>query len=95
MIMTFGMLSWKLKQPARDREAGIRCEYNINDCLCYLQFDPEGFGEIPWPDFLQTLQNPDFIAQVPPHKREVNNNWFICNITIVGIFTISTKNIDR
>lgn len=39
---------------------------------CLLQFDPEGFGEIPWTDFLQTLQNPDFIAQVPPHKREVS-----------------------
>ncbi|CAH3900365.1 unnamed protein product [Pieris brassicae] len=34
-------------------------------------FDPEGFGEILWPDFLQTLQHPDFIAQVPHHKREI------------------------
>ncbi|KOB67158.1 Stem cell tumor protein, partial [Operophtera brumata] len=33
-------------------------------------FDPEGFGEIPWPDFIQTLQHPDFIAQVSHHKRE-------------------------
>ncbi|OWR52745.1 stem cell tumor protein [Danaus plexippus plexippus] len=39
--------------------------------LLFDRFDPEGFGEIPWPDFLQTLQNPDFIAQVPPHKREI------------------------
>lgn len=38
-----------------------------------LQFDPEGFGEIPWSDFLQTLQHPDFIAQVPAHKREVSS----------------------
>lgn len=37
-----------------------------------FQFDPEGFGEIPWPDFIQTLQNPDFKAQVPPHKQEVS-----------------------
>ncbi|KAL4704221.1 hypothetical protein ACJJTC_011847 [Scirpophaga incertulas] len=34
-------------------------------------FDPEGFGEIPWPDFLKTLQHPDFVAQVPHHKREI------------------------
>ncbi|KPI93018.1 hypothetical protein RR46_14239 [Papilio xuthus] len=39
--------------------------------LLFDRFDPEGFGEIPWPDFLQTLQNPDFIAQVPPHKHEI------------------------
>lgn len=36
-----------------------------------FQFDPEGFGEIPWTDFRQTLQHPDFVSQVPPHKREV------------------------
>ncbi|CAG4983151.1 unnamed protein product [Colias eurytheme] len=39
--------------------------------LLFDKFDPEGFGEIPWPDFLQTLQHPDFIAQVPHHKREI------------------------
>ncbi|XP_039754330.1 uncharacterized protein LOC120629455 [Pararge aegeria] len=39
--------------------------------LLFDRFDPEGFGEIPWPDFLQTLQHPDFIAQVAPHKREI------------------------
>ncbi|XP_013142945.1 PREDICTED: uncharacterized protein LOC106106832 [Papilio polytes] len=39
--------------------------------LLFDRFDPEGFGEIPWPDFLQTLQNPDFISQVPPHKHEI------------------------
>lgn len=62
------MLPWKLNVYVRD--TAYRCEYYI--IYVYLQFDPEGFGEIPWPDFLQTLQNPDFIAQVPPHKREVN-----------------------
>lgn len=39
--------------------------------LLFDRFDPEGFGEIPWPDFLQTLQHQDFIAQVPIHKREI------------------------
>ncbi|XP_063618982.1 uncharacterized protein LOC134791761 [Cydia splendana] len=39
--------------------------------LLFDRFDPEGFGEIPWPDFLVTLQNPDFKAQVPPHKQEI------------------------
>ncbi|XP_063534161.1 rhomboid-related protein 2 isoform X1 [Cydia strobilella] len=39
--------------------------------LLFDRFDPEGFGEIPWLDFLVTLQNPDFKAQVPPHKQEI------------------------
>ncbi|KAI8436072.1 hypothetical protein MSG28_004184 [Choristoneura fumiferana] len=33
-------------------------------------FDPEGFGEIPWPDFIQTLQNPDFKAQILLDKAQ-------------------------
>ncbi|KAG7302571.1 hypothetical protein JYU34_012505 [Plutella xylostella] len=39
--------------------------------LLFDRFDPEGFGEIPWPDFVQTLQHPDFKAQVSTHKREI------------------------
>ena len=36
-----------------------------------LQYDPEGFGEIPWDDFLQVLKSPDFITEVDANKREI------------------------
>jgi len=32
------------------------------------QFDPEGFGEIPWPDFILLLANPEFKDNVPDEK---------------------------
>ncbi|GFG39064.1 hypothetical protein Cfor_11171, partial [Coptotermes formosanus] len=34
-------------------------------------YDPEGFGEIPWDDFLEVLSNPEFIAEVDAHKRDI------------------------
>ncbi|KAK6624244.1 hypothetical protein RUM44_011103 [Polyplax serrata] len=34
-------------------------------------YDPEGFGEIPWEDFLQVLMNPEFVAEVDSNKREI------------------------
>lgn len=34
------------------------------------QFDLEGFGEIPWPDFRNALVHPEFVAAVDLHKRE-------------------------
>ncbi|KAH6942325.1 hypothetical protein HPB50_003911 [Hyalomma asiaticum] len=35
------------------------------------QFDPEGFGEIPWADFLRALETPEFCQAVGPAKREI------------------------
>lgn len=39
--------------------------------LCALQYDPEGFGEIPWDDFLEVLNNPEFVAEVDANKRDI------------------------
>lgn len=42
--------------------------------ICFylrFQFDPEGFGEIPWEDFEQVLKSPDFMAEVDDNKREI------------------------
>jgi hypothetical protein len=39
--------------------------------LCTWQYDPEGFGEIPWDDFLEVLNKPEFIAEVDVHKRDI------------------------
>uniref|UniRef100_A0A182RUY3 Uncharacterized protein n=1 Tax=Anopheles funestus TaxID=62324 RepID=A0A182RUY3_ANOFN len=36
-----------------------------------LQFDPEGFGEIPVDDFVAALKSPEFLANVPPNKRDI------------------------
>ena len=42
--------------------------------LCFLfisnstQFDPEGFGEIPWEDFGRALRSPEFRQHIEPHK---------------------------
>ncbi|XP_064478990.1 protein rhomboid-like isoform X2 [Ornithodoros turicata] len=35
------------------------------------KFDPEGFGEIPWEDFVVALESNDFLDQVDPAKREI------------------------
>ncbi|CAB3382984.1 Hypothetical predicted protein [Cloeon dipterum] len=35
------------------------------------KYDPEGFGEIPWDDFVVALHSPDFVSQVEPNKREI------------------------
>ena len=32
------------------------------------QFDPEGFGEIPWEDFGRALRSPEFRQHIEPHK---------------------------
>ncbi|EEB17924.1 conserved hypothetical protein [Pediculus humanus corporis] len=37
----------------------------------FFFYDPEGFGEIPWDDFLQVLKSPDFITEVDANKREI------------------------
>jgi hypothetical protein len=39
--------------------------------LSALQYDPEGFGEIPWDDFLEVLNNPEFVAEVDANKRDI------------------------
>lgn len=39
--------------------------------LLIFQYDPEGFGEIPWEDFLEVLKSPEFIAEVDINKREI------------------------
>ena len=36
--------------------------------VLFDKFDPEGFGEIPWPDFMAALQTPQFIDAVGPGK---------------------------
>lgn len=36
----------------------------------FFQFDPEGFGEIPWEDFGAVLKSPQFRNEVHPHKIE-------------------------
>lgn len=35
------------------------------------QFDPEGFGEIPVDDFIESLKSQEFLANVPPNKRDI------------------------
>lgn len=39
--------------------------------MLILQYDPEGFGEIPWEDFELVLRDPEFCAVVPPNKRVI------------------------
>lgn len=36
-----------------------------------FQYDPEGFGEIPWDDFVEVLKTPEFVAEVAPNKRDI------------------------
>ncbi|GJQ71940.1 stet [Trypoxylus dichotomus] len=35
------------------------------------KFDPEGFGEIPWAEFLNVLNRPEFRQRVDSGKREI------------------------
>ncbi|XP_049855443.1 uncharacterized protein LOC126336008 [Schistocerca gregaria] len=35
------------------------------------KYDPEGFGEIPWDDFVEVLNQPEFAAEVDAHKRDI------------------------
>lgn len=43
------------------------CEFIENDA----QYDPEGFGEIPWPDLVQALSEPEFRQRVGSGKRDM------------------------
>ncbi|KAH8375651.1 hypothetical protein KR200_004176 [Drosophila serrata] len=36
-----------------------------------FQFDPEGFGEISFEEFILALRSPEFLSQVPMNKREL------------------------
>ncbi|KAJ8957407.1 hypothetical protein NQ318_004887 [Aromia moschata] len=35
------------------------------------KYDPEGFGEIPWPDFVNAMSDPEFRQRVNTGKREI------------------------
>lgn len=35
------------------------------------KFDPEGFGEIPWTDFLNAMDQPEFRERVNTGKRQI------------------------
>ncbi|TGZ52795.1 Uncharacterized protein DBV15_07557 [Temnothorax longispinosus] len=41
------------------------------DLVLLLQFDPEGFGEIPLEDFLAALRSPEWKAEIPTNKRDI------------------------
>lgn len=47
---------------------GARKQYFVPPVM---QFDPEGFGEIPVNDFIEALKSPEFLANVPPNKRDI------------------------
>ncbi|XP_077299822.1 rhomboid-related protein 3-like [Arctopsyche grandis] len=53
-------------------EAELRREL-LNDKwrILFDKYDPEGFGEIPWPDFLKALKTPELQAHIPSNKRDV------------------------
>lgn len=36
-----------------------------------MQHDPEGFGEIPWEEFVRLLETPEFVAEVAPNKKDM------------------------
>ncbi|KAK7601328.1 hypothetical protein V9T40_008769 [Parthenolecanium corni] len=53
-------------------------EYDLKrELLCdkwrqlFDKYDPEGFGEIPWDDFVEVLKTPEFVAEVAPNKRDI------------------------
>lgn len=37
----------------------------------FYQYDPEGFGEIPWNDFLMVLNSSDFVKSISQEKRDI------------------------
>lgn len=43
----------------------------VPNLTIFLQYDPEGFGEIPWDDFVEVLKTPEFVAEVAPNKRDI------------------------
>lgn len=42
-----------------------------NENTLVLQYDPEGFGEIPWPDLVAALEEPEFRQRVGSGKKDV------------------------
>lgn len=38
--------------------------------MCF-QYDSEGFGEIPWDDFIEVLKTPEFLDAITPNKRDI------------------------
>lgn len=38
--------------------------------FCF-QYDPEGFGEIPWPDLVDALTQPEFVQRIGAGKRDI------------------------
>lgn len=49
------------------------CESSFTDAVFVyrLQFDPEGFGEIPLEDFVAALRSPEWRAEIPANKRDI------------------------
>lgn len=46
-------------------------EPQLDFACSLLQFDPEGFGEIPLEDFLTALRSPEWKAEIPANKRDI------------------------
>lgn len=44
---------------------------HVSQTPLVLQYDPEGFGEIPWDDFVEVLKTPEFVEEVTPNKRDI------------------------
>ena len=44
-----------------------------SNCFVFFlfQFDPEGFGEIPWDDFLKVLEAPEFRVEISEQKVHI------------------------
>ena len=60
-------------QPSSSEEEDLRLEQLLLKDkwrAIFDQFDPEGFGEIPWSEFLVVINQEEFKDQVPLGKRE-------------------------
>ena len=60
-------------QPSSSEEEDLRLEQLLLKDkwrAIFDQFDPEGFGEIPWAEFLVVINQEEFKDQVPPGKIE-------------------------
>ena len=60
-------------QPSSSEEEDLRLEQLLLKDkwrAIFDQFDPEGFGEIPWSEFLVVINQEEFKDQVPPGKIE-------------------------
>lgn len=57
-----------------------------------FQYDPEGFGEIPWVDFLKALKTPELQSHIPSNKRDVSQklmrSFYIVYFNYINEFTI-------